>query len=162
MTNRIGACDEVAPLAVAGASPARDGQPTFQAVPAFGVEVCRDAGAVLGRGDAGQIVEEDWSAFIRRNRATFRVSEPGSMSKADIRAWVSDRIDAVEHMRRSLQEEIAEALSQRVEAFTAKGAAPDALNALRLAYLEAADKVVTMVVDPFVASLSDIVKEDAS
>lgn len=154
--NEIGVRDEGAPTAAAGSGPACGGHSTL------GVEACRDAGRVLGRGDAMQIVAEDWEAFLRRNRAAFRVTEPGSKTKADIRAWVSERIDAVEHMRRSLQEEIADALSQRVEAFTAKGAAPEALGALRLAYIAASDGVVSMVLDPFVASLSHIVREDAS
>lgn len=157
--SKIGACDEVARLAAAGTPSACGGQPSGLA---FGVEACRNAGAVLGRGDAMQIVAEDWASFIKRNRETFRVREPGRMSKGDIRAWVSERIDAVEHMRRSLQEEIADALSQRVEAFTAKGASLEALNALRVAYIEAADKVVAMVIDPFVATLADIVTPEAS
>lgn len=157
--NRIGACDEVARPAVAGTPSACGGQPSG---PAFGVEACRNAGAVLGRGDAMQIVSEDWAAFLKRNRASFMVSDPAKMTKQDIRAWVSERIDAVEYMRRSLQEETGDTLSQRVEAFTAKGASLEALSALRVAYIEAADKVVAMVIDPFVASLADIVKPEAS
>lgn len=156
---KIGACDEVARLAAAGASRACGGQPS---VSAFGVEACRNAGAVLGRGDAMQVIAEDWAAFLKRNRAVFVVSDPAGMTKQDIRAWVSERIDAVEHMRRSLQEETADTLSQRVEAFTAKGASLEALNALRVAYIETADRVVAMVIDPFVASLADIVKREAS